>query len=104
MANPPTTMAPVTTAPVTGCKKLKSVLTIKAFKRVRKVTKAKQCEMICKNNSKRCKVWTWFKKSKMCVLQTFMFKRDKKAFSSGMIDCMVPNMKDASDIAFDDEM
>merc|ERR1711973_143909 len=94
--NPVTTMPlipPVTVAPVKGCKKKKSVLTIKTYKKIKKVTTAKKCEMLCKKNSKRCKVWGWMKKAKVCMLQAFAFKKDKKVDMSGMIDCMVPNKK-----------
>merc|ERR1711922_109671 len=100
--NPPVTVKPVTTmplippvtaAPVKGCKKKKSVLTIRTYKKIKKVTTAKKCEMLCKKNSKRCKVWGWMKKAKVCMLQAFAFKKDKKVDMSGMIDCMVPNKK-----------
>merc|ERR1712045_989305 len=89
---------PVTTAPVKGCKKKKAVLTINTFKRVRKVTKAKSCEMLCKK-APRCKVWGWMKKPKVCMLQEFMFKKvkDKKVDMTGMKECMVSNKKDLDD-------
>merc|ERR1712142_585702 len=91
---------PVTTAPVKGCKKKKTVLTIKTFKKVKKVTKAKSCEMLCKK-APRCKVWGWMKKAKVCMLQAFMFKKDKKVDMTGMKECMVPNMKDIDDFSED---
>jgi len=104
--NPPVTVKPVTTmplippvtaAPVKGCKKKKSVLTIKTYKKIKKVTTPKKCEMLCKRNSKRCKVWGWMKKAKVCMLQAFAFKKDKKVDMTGMINCMVPNAKGEAD-------
>merc|ERR1712193_531682 len=91
---------PVTTAPVKGCKKKKTSLTIKTFKKVKKVTNAKSCEMLCKK-APRCKVWSFMKvkKTKMCMLQAFMFKKDKKVEMTGMKECMVPNMKDIDDFS-----